>query len=427
MDLSTHRIAVLCLLLVAVCCVNTQGIADAKNLRTYIFTTNTYDSKVRPIDNQSLAIDVYVSFYLLALNSLDEVSEVMTTTGYLYVVWQDEQLDWTPASYGGITASFWPQGDIWRPDIALKNSAIRYKPLGDSSLNVYVTNTGLVVWQPFQVFESTCSVTITYFPFDIQTCKLEFTAWSYSKAEVMMLGDSARGIDLSSYQKNPSWDVLETSWSANFDTYESSITFTIKLQRKPLYVILSIVLPILLLSILNIFTFVLPCEGGEKSGYAVTIFLAFAVFLTIVESTLPDNSESVAIFSIYVLMMTFMSTIITIITLIGCRVSAWDESEVRIPSCLKSLANMGRCLPCRNLCCKRRSNNKIKDECKQNDDEKKPNGKNRIEPDSENEPEDKYTWRRVISGVDALCFTIFTMFAVFVNVLFLIIAGSSAQ
>ena len=37
----------------------------------------------------------------------------------------------------------------------------------------------------FQVFQSTCSVDITYFPFDVQECKLKFVAWSYSKFEVI--------------------------------------------------------------------------------------------------------------------------------------------------------------------------------------------------------------------------------------------------
>lgn len=36
--------------------VASQTITDAKNLRTDMFTTNAYDSKIRPIDNQSLAI-----------------------------------------------------------------------------------------------------------------------------------------------------------------------------------------------------------------------------------------------------------------------------------------------------------------------------------------------------------------------------------
>lgn len=54
-------------------------------------------------------VDVYVGLYLLNLNELNEVQETMKTTGFLFIFWEDEQLDWTPSSYGGITYSFWPQ------------------------------------------------------------------------------------------------------------------------------------------------------------------------------------------------------------------------------------------------------------------------------------------------------------------------------
>jgi len=35
-----------------------------------------------------------------------------------------------------------------------------------------------------QVFQSTCDIDITYFPFDEQTCELQFQAWSYTTDQV---------------------------------------------------------------------------------------------------------------------------------------------------------------------------------------------------------------------------------------------------
>ena len=43
------------------------------------------------------------------------------------------------------------QDEIWKPDVALKNSYKEYKELGATSLNVRVTNNGNVEWVPFQV------------------------------------------------------------------------------------------------------------------------------------------------------------------------------------------------------------------------------------------------------------------------------------
>ena len=94
---------------------------------------------------------VYVSFYLLSINELDEVAETLKTTGYLEVEWQDDFLSWNATDYGGLSYYHFPQDDVWKPDVALKNSVEKYKPLGVSTLNVQVDSDGCVFWYPFEV------------------------------------------------------------------------------------------------------------------------------------------------------------------------------------------------------------------------------------------------------------------------------------
>jgi hypothetical protein len=43
------------------------------------------------------------------------------------------------------------QDNIWKPDIALKNSNKDYTTLGIPTLNVEVSNDGTVEWYPFEV------------------------------------------------------------------------------------------------------------------------------------------------------------------------------------------------------------------------------------------------------------------------------------
>ena len=45
----------------------------------------------------------------------------------------------------------YPQNDIWKPDIALKNSVNDYKQLGDSSINIQLGYNGNIQWVPHQV------------------------------------------------------------------------------------------------------------------------------------------------------------------------------------------------------------------------------------------------------------------------------------
>ena len=95
--------------------------------------------------------ETFVSFFLLSINELDEVSETLTTIGYLFVEWEDEFLTWEPEDYGGINYYQFPQDDVWKPDIALINSVEKFRPLGVTALNVKVDSFGVVLWTPFEV------------------------------------------------------------------------------------------------------------------------------------------------------------------------------------------------------------------------------------------------------------------------------------
>ncbi|XP_052234649.1 neuronal acetylcholine receptor subunit alpha-7-like isoform X2 [Dreissena polymorpha] len=132
-----------------------------------------------------MPIEITVDLYLLAINEVSEAKETLKTTAFLRVVWNDAFLQWDPTNYGGIKRAFWLQGDVWKPDIALKNSNLDYKELGVQTLNIINSNDGNISWYPFHVFESTCTIDIKYFPFDYQTCYLKFQAWSYWKSETI--------------------------------------------------------------------------------------------------------------------------------------------------------------------------------------------------------------------------------------------------
>lgn len=53
--------------------------------------------------------EVYVDFYLLSMNELNEVSETLKTTGYLFISWSDTFLQWDPDDYGGLVLYQFPQ------------------------------------------------------------------------------------------------------------------------------------------------------------------------------------------------------------------------------------------------------------------------------------------------------------------------------
>jgi len=73
------------------------------------------------------------------------------------------------------------------------------------------------------------------------------------------------------------------------------------------------------MSILNVFVFLLPADSGERVGYAITVLLAIAVFLTISSDSLPATSNP-RISTISLLFTdVFISAIFVILVIIGLR------------------------------------------------------------------------------------------------------------
>ena len=68
--------------------------------------------------------------------------------------------------------------------------------------------------------------------------------------------------------------------------------YNFQLQRKPQYVVINIILPILFLNLLNVLVFMLPTESGELAPYSLTVLLSIAVFMTIVSDISPRTSKA---------------------------------------------------------------------------------------------------------------------------------------
>ena len=185
------------------------------------------------------------------------------------------------------------------------------KELGDNFINARIYNTGEVTWLPFEVFETKCAIDIRYFPFDQQTCNLIFVVWTSNVFDVNVTQGS-KGAILYNFQNDGVWSIESTSAKTSTETAESMVTFTLILKRGSSYYVLNVIIPVILLGILNVLTFVLPADSGEKIGYTITVFLSFSVFLTIISSELPRTSGS--ILGYYLIFQLVMGTVVVLIT-----------------------------------------------------------------------------------------------------------------
>lgn len=311
-----------------------------KNLTKQLFETNAYDNTLRPAHDQMSPTDLKVSLYLSSLNKLDELEEKLITTAYLTLEWRDEFLTWDIASFPVPRITI-PQNKVWKPDFVLKNGFTEFKELGGSFYNVILSLDGTVFWKPYQVFESQCSIDVTYFPFDTQTCEIEFTLWSHFGFQVT-LNSSSTNIEMTRYKTNNVWDITSTSQSIDNTGPSSTVTYSLNLKRKPDFYVGNLVMPILFLGILNLLVFVIPADAGEKMSYCITVALGFIVFLTIISTALPANSDNTPYLSTYLQIQIILGGIALVVSAIQLRLNHKPEyQEVYKP--LKVLVKLSMC------------------------------------------------------------------------------------
>ena len=62
--------------------------------------------------------------------------------------------------------------------------------------------------------QSSCTIDVTYFPFDQQTCIMKFGSWTFTGDQVsLILYNNKDYVDLSDYWKSGTWDIIEVHFT----------------------------------------------------------------------------------------------------------------------------------------------------------------------------------------------------------------------
>ncbi|CAO2625311.1 Acetylcholine receptor subunit delta, partial [Lemmus lemmus] len=134
--------------------------------------------------------------------------------------------------------------------------------------NVLVSNSGSVTWLPPTIFRSSCPISVTYFPFDWQNCSLKFRCVHLNISQSKAASQGSRAVLIPSLE-NGEWEIVHRAAKVNVDpnipmdsTNHQDITFYLIIRRKPLFYIINILVPCVLISFMINLVFYLPgdCE-----------------------------------------------------------------------------------------------------------------------------------------------------------------------
>lgn len=340
-------LAAILLLLTVLSPTESYTIAQETKLHTDLFTG--YQKAIRPGADRSKPLSIYVDFLMISLKEFNEEEGRLSVIGAFKFVWTDNRLAWDKNSYGGdLTQTSVLQDTVWVPNVVNLNCFETMKPLGSSSLSLRMYDGGTVAWIPPALIESSCDADVTYYPFDSQTCVIRYYMPGYYQSDVNF-SPSRTEADLQQYEQNNLWEITSTSLSTFVNSYHfQELQIELQMQRRSRYYIAGLILPICLMSFLQIMVFVLPEESGERVGFSVTVLLAVAVFLTIIQESLPEASEpSVSLLAYKLLVDILVGAMITSTTIIGSAIYHKNETD-SVPICIKRCVQTCRCkLSCR--------------------------------------------------------------------------------
>nr|KAG5694472.1 hypothetical protein BaRGS_014203 [Batillaria attramentaria] len=248
---------------------------DLQNLQSELF--RNYSKSIRPLLNQSRVLDVEVALDTLDIVQADDVRQEVVLRAVLLTSWIDELLMWTPDLHGGLN-SIHPERDIiWAPSIRMAGMEDENGLTSDWMGNHLLLSDGSVFIRSTGQLSMNCKFHLAFFPFDTQTCSMDFYVQDFTEKEVQLL-PAKLAIVFDRMEPNGQWEIVSGSartfiHGSGEQTF-SALSLDLVMRRLYLFYVLNILLPYVLISLLTLLAFLVPAEGGERATFALTALLA---------------------------------------------------------------------------------------------------------------------------------------------------------
>uniref|UniRef100_A0A8B9QU01 Acetylcholine receptor subunit gamma n=1 Tax=Apteryx owenii TaxID=8824 RepID=A0A8B9QU01_APTOW len=295
-----------------------------------------YNRHLRPALRGDQLINVTLKLTLTNLISLNEREETLTTNVWIEMQWCDYRLRWDPKSYDDIELLRVPSTMVWLPDVVLENNIDGTFEI-TLYTNVLVSPDGCIYWLPPAIYRSSCAIHVTYFPFDWQNCTLVFQSQTYSANEINLLLTEEDGqtvewiaIDPEAFTENGEWaikhrparKIINAGRFTPDDIQYQQVVFYLIIQRKPLFYIINIIVPCVLISSMAVLVYFLPAKaGGQKCTVSINVLLAQTVFLFLIAQKVPETSQAVPLIGKYLTFLMVVTVVIVVNAVIVLNVS----------------------------------------------------------------------------------------------------------
>ena len=209
---------------------------------------------------------------------------------------------------------------------------------------VTINSDGEMNYAPSGEIKVKCKLDLRLFPFDTQECSVKVESWSYDTSEQVFIDAGFHRVDRF-WTENKQWEIISNRTQQEdeqfFDSSRySQLTFVLILKRRSLFYYVHVIVPGIIISVVELVTFVLPITDVVKIHISFTCLLAYSVFQAMIIGDMPKSSDSVPLLSLYIdLQMGYIAVIAILFEGIVFIVIGQNESlgvgfSIRLNSCL---------------------------------------------------------------------------------------------
>ncbi len=192
-----------------------------------------------------------------------------------------------------------------------------------------------------------CLMHMKYFPFDTQTCDLNFGIWNSDTTSQKLINQSFTQdpfaisdslwdfVDLRSLQNDYEYGSFD---GLTLGTY-SSVIFRLTMKRKSMYYVVNFIVPCVGISVLNFGVFILPVDSPDRITLGTAIFLSYTVFLLVIHSELPTTSEYFPLISFYLVGLVITSGLSILMNILISNM--YNTKGKMVPVCVRKMLNSG--------------------------------------------------------------------------------------
>ncbi|XP_010146033.1 PREDICTED: LOW QUALITY PROTEIN: acetylcholine receptor subunit gamma-like, partial [Eurypyga helias] len=250
----------------------------------------------------------------------NEREETLTTNVWIEMQWSDYRLSWDPEKYDNIQLLRVPSTMVWLPDIVLENNSKSEPEVA------VVTGATPAPFAPPARYAPACAT-----PSSLPRSQ------TYSANEINLLLTVEEGqtvewisIDPEAFTENGEWaikhrparKIINSEQFTPDDIQYQQVIFYLIIQRKPLFYIINIIVPCVLISAMAVLVYFLPAKaGGQKCTVSINVLLAQTVFLFLIAQKVPETSQAVPLIGKYLTFLMVVTVVIVVNAVIVLNVS----------------------------------------------------------------------------------------------------------